>query len=221
MAGGRGQKRECPLSPGRLDELYWKEGKSIQGIREYIAALGEPKPSNSMVCRWMDAAGINRRTVGQGNSLFLQQNPQAKREFRRAGMKALNARIERGEHGRADFVKVQKKGSAAAVKARRERSTVTLTCNRCGKQFKRRRFRIDAQKAVGQTRFFCSRSCSAKEGGARMDVSVWLKDNCAFCGKLLTRPQSHFKYEKAYCSTACSNRGRARDKKERKNESDI
>jgi hypothetical protein len=65
-------KRKCPFSPARLQELYWREGKSIK----QLCVL-----ANSdfyTVRRWISEAGIVLRTKRQAHILLVTQQPKLK-----------------------------------------------------------------------------------------------------------------------------------------------
>jgi len=47
----------------------------------------------------------------------------------------------------------------ASMHAQRETPMVTLVCAQCGDEFDREASRVRAKRAVGQTDFYCGRSC--------------------------------------------------------------
>jgi hypothetical protein len=156
--------KQCPVTPGRLHELYLVEMRSVQDIRTYAREQFGVSVAPLTVQRWLRAAGITLRTPAAAVRLWQKQKP----ERMLAGTKAMieQRRVTGG-------TPAQNRGNAETLKARRNRRKlvaalrpiwkskhVTLTCKQCGKSFERLGCRARRAERNGDDGPFCSRSCS-------------------------------------------------------------
>ena len=86
-------------------------------------------------------------------------------------------------------------------------------CPNCGSLF--------SQNARGRRKKFCSEKCRTAWNHRHPNTENWKKTSvrriCPYCGKefVATREYGH---PRKYCSIACSNRGRARERREKSEE---
>jgi hypothetical protein len=68
----------CPVTPTRLRDMYWKEGKGIKEIaRIFTQMRGHHRRIGADdVKRWLLLCGVTLRTRGEAQSLSHRQNPQ-------------------------------------------------------------------------------------------------------------------------------------------------
>jgi hypothetical protein len=90
------EKTLCPITPERLWELYWKEGKSADQIAEYLTHATQRSKSfcGGSVREWLKKAGITLRTGSELVTHTQLRNPEL-----------LHSRIERIKKARTHFVK--------------------------------------------------------------------------------------------------------------------
>lgn len=166
----------CPFSPARLEELRWRENRSLLEIAEEAARVegSGVLPSQRTVQQWLDAAGVARPSASQ-----LTRRKLRKYDPRESARKA--AETKRGREAnpqaraawRESGEKLGREHHKKAVEALREKvwgkKRLTLTCATCGKAFERVRCYADRRErqwaeanpeANAPCPHFCSRACA-------------------------------------------------------------
>lgn len=59
----------CPFTPARLQELYWREGKSLDAIARMAAQIDGAPVSQNVAARWLKEAGITTRTRAEARAV--------------------------------------------------------------------------------------------------------------------------------------------------------
>lgn len=204
----------CPFGADRLQELHWREVRTLQEIGILAQRLeGWPKaPSCEIVKRWLKTAGVRNRSLSE---VITQRNAEALRTG--TGMysdqaKSLSAQKSRNRHapiliGNRVIVLARrgwkhtsqsKKKMAAAQKAVPDRrdSRVTVICalEACAKEFKV----FPSQKSERQ---YCCKQHSALAKRNHVEVQ------CTQCSTLLSRPKCRAERSvRHFCNKTCQAR---------------
>jgi transposase len=194
-------KIDCPFSPGRLKELYWRDGLSLQEIADRAADVVGRSVSWSTVKNWLTAADIPTRTPAQWLKLRSQKAPQRWSEHAKQHLTPGVVGMPNGPSRQT-----RRKGQLAAAKAKHEAALETRECAYCGKLITRIRSRF--RQPPEQT--YCNRSCADKALKPKLEVRY-----CAWCGATVVRRPFEFRRDEyhTFCSKSHAAKARALDKK--------
>lgn len=149
------ENTKCPVTPARLWELYWKEGKTLTEIGVFCTGLisSDTVISPRRVLAWLDKAGIQTRNHSESRKLEWKKGKRAStsNEHLRRGKSTLNG------GGDADHMKRITKKAHKAWSALSKSRRVVKTCawKDCNNQFTRSPYYADKV-------CYCSRSCVSK-----------------------------------------------------------
>lgn len=156
------ERTKCPVSPERLRELHWKQGKCTAQIAVYLATIaGKDKPfARESIAIWMRRASINVRTRQEAGRVRKgkYKNPRRSEFLRQNLAKARESHTqETGQKVLDGLAKARK----ASARKRRGKSTddVILVCCRdeCRIEFSREKSRTGVYM-----NHFCGKSCAVK-----------------------------------------------------------
>ena len=222
----------CPFGRGKLEELMWAHGLTLEQIGERAAELENwnKSPGPEIVKRWLKSAGVRTRTLSEAmksraaSDLQNERGIFAPEVIAQASERALNRHkpiITQTEHGVNVVVPARRGWKHTEASKRkisqnrkgipRERySTFTLTCPICNRQFQR-----FISEMADHTNYYCSRECS---NAAKRKPET---RPCVICGTLITKTASYFKKStKPCCSRKCGSTLAQRTRKANQSQSE-
>lgn len=222
-------KIASPFTPARLQELYWREGKSVSEIGALAGPLvGRTRPvEQATVTRWLKGAGVTLRTAAESQAVRAWLHPEQFKAGIEAAQKAsaIQALLEPEKQewwkqGNADRLRqVQRKHARAigeAKKAKREtRPCAWAECsNTVTKSPSLFRHPPD--------RTYCCKSHASLHAAWLREISLAppiayrtvekVRLTCAECGAAFERLPGHVRKsfaargERHFCSKACCGR---------------
>jgi hypothetical protein len=161
----------CPfgLTPegqrDKLWELYYREGMTLKEIGAAAMALAgwSHPPSSATVGRWLDAAGIGRRSQGHAQRLWAKNHPEESRRVIAIARSQQGEGIERYRRSSSNVARLKRLQQRSLQAARAAQSKmaaskrITKPCDWCGEPIVRRPCEI------ARSRYhYCSRSCAVR-----------------------------------------------------------
>lgn len=174
-AGPAARRIVCPITPGRLEELYWTEGWSSHKIAAYVAELlgrSESPVQTHLVIAWLREAGVRIRNRSESTRVRVRRRIN---HYRAALAKArrvaaFNARTGKTikDASRLQAPAVRRKIRTTKRRVARE-ALVQMQCARmgCFNLVTRRPGDVAADDRKGRKLTFCSHSCAAMHWNKR------------------------------------------------------
>ena len=204
------QKRECPYTPARLQEMYRGEGKTPVQIADHCESqLQQSRPHRSTVLRWLKDACVTLRTKKEALALYARQHPGLMKKRAENFVGAYRGRVIIGRksvsvQGDASQMRTPKAlRNLRKAAAKRAAPLVTKRCAICGAEITKKAHRFQGIDAT------CSRDCKMTlVARLKTQQAMPIQVICPQCGNAFSVSPSRLKHgvTRPCCSRACSNR---------------